>query len=86
MQRGYVNVHFTDQNIMQKEGGCHELNFHGLKMQKSNIPMDKAQRVHGKISIICLVMLIPRVMVIKMSKIAHSLYFLLITVLFLLTQ
>ena len=42
--------------------------------------MDEAQRVDEKNGVICLVvMFTPRVMVIKMSKIAHFLYFLLIT-------
>ena len=30
------------------KGGSHELNFDGLIMQKLNIPMDRAQRVHEK--------------------------------------
>ena len=39
---------------------------------------DRAQKVHGKNGAICLViMFVPRVMVIKMSKMAHFLYFLL---------
>ena len=41
--------------------------------------MDRAQRVHEKNSIICLVMFTPKVKVMKMSKMAHFLYFLLIT-------
>ena len=42
--------------------------------------MDEAQRVDEKNGVICLVvMFTPRVMVIKMSKITHFLYFLLIT-------
>ena len=40
--------------------------------------MDRAQRIYGKIGIIGLTMFIPRVMVIKISKMAHFLYFLLI--------
>ena len=44
--------------------------------------MDRAQRVDGKNGVICLVILTPGVMVIKMSKRAHFLYFLLITVFF----
>ena len=42
--------------------------------------MDRAQRAYEKNGVIRLViMFTPRVMVIKMSKIAHFLYFLLIT-------
>ena len=37
--------------------------------------MDKAQRADEKNGFICLVMFTPRVMVIKMSKMAHFLYF-----------
>ena len=40
--------------------------------------MDRAQRIYGKIGIIALAMFTPRVMVIKISKLAHFLYFLLI--------
>ena len=47
-------------------------------MQKLNLPTDRAQRVDEKNGIICLViMLASGVMVIKMSKMAHFLYFLL---------
>ena len=49
---------------------------------KCKKPMNRAQRVHKKNSVICLVMFTPGVMVIKMSKMAHFLYFLLITVFF----
>ena len=51
-------------------------------MQKRNIPMDRAQRVDEENGVICLVIFSPRVIVIKMSKMAHFLYFLLITVVF----
>ena len=44
--------------------------------------MYKAQRVDEKNGVICLVMLTPGVIVIKMSKMAHFLYFKLITVFF----
>ena len=45
-------------------------------MQKWNIPMDSAQRVDEKNGAICLVIIFtPGVMVIKMSKMAHFLYF-----------
>ena len=39
----------------------------------------QAQRVDEKNGVICLVMFIPRVMVIKMSKMGYFLYFLLMT-------
>ena len=55
-----------------------ELNFEGLEIQKWNIPTDTTQRVDKKNGVICLVMMLtPRVMVIKMPKMAHFLYFLL---------
>ena len=55
-------------------------NFKGLEMQKLNIPADKRQRVDEKNGIIFLVlMLTPGARVIKMSKMAHFLYFLLLT-------
>ena len=44
--------------------------------------MNRAQRVHEKNSVICLVMFTPGVMVIKISKMTHFLYFLLIAVFF----
>ena len=65
----------TDQKIMQVE-----LNFEGFEIQKWNISTDRTQRVGKKNGVICLViMLTPRVMAIKMSKMAHFLYFLLMT-------
>ena len=60
-------------------GGFNELDFRGLKIQKWNIPVEKAQRVDEKNSVICLVIFTPGVMVIKMPKMTHFLYFLLIT-------
>ena len=60
-----------------QRGDPMELNFEGLEMQKWNIPTDRAERWDGKNGVICLVMFTPKVMVIKMSKIAHFLYFLL---------
>ena len=55
-----------------------ELNFQGLEMHKWHITKDRAQAVEGKNWFICLViMFTPRVMVIKMSKMAHFFYFLL---------
>ena len=44
--------------------------------------MNRAQRVHEKINVICLSMFAPGVTIIKMSKMAHFLYFLLTTFLF----
>ena len=63
---------------MQGGKGPHGTEFEGLEMQKWNIPTDRAQKVDEKIRVICLViMFTTRVMVIKMSKMAHFLYFLL---------
>ena len=62
---------------MQRENPM-ELNFEGLQMQKWNIPMDRAWRGDQNNGAVCLfIMVIPRVMVIKMPKMAHFLYFLL---------
>ena len=74
----HVNVYFIDQHITQR-GTSMELNFEGFEMQKWNIPADRAQRVDEKNGIMCLViMFTPSSIVIKMSKMAHFLYFLLI--------
>ena len=48
-------------------------------MQKWNISTNRAVSVDEKNGVICLVMVTPRVMVIKMSKMAHFMYFLLNT-------
>ena len=57
-----------------------ELNFEGLEMQKWNIPRVRAQRVGEKNGVICqVIMLTPALMVIKMSKMAHFLFFLSMT-------
>ena len=57
-----------------------KLNFGSLEIEKSNIPTDRAQRVDEKNGIICLFIMFPhRVMIIKMSKMAHVLYFRLMT-------
>ena len=70
-----MNVYFTDQKIMQREDPK-ELNFEGLEKQKWNKQTDRTQRVDEKNGVICLViMFAPGVMVIKMSKMAHFLYF-----------
>ena len=48
-----------------------ESNSEGLEMHKRNVPTDRAERVDEKNGVTCLViMLIPRVMDINMSKIA----------------
>ena len=75
----HVNVCFTNHNAMQKED-LMELNFEGLEMQKWNMRTDRAQRVDEKNGVIYLVaMFAPRVKVIKISHIAHFLYFLVMT-------
>ena len=57
-----------------------ELNFEGLEMPKWNIPTDRADRVDEKNGVICLIItLILGVIFIKMSQMAHVLYFSLIT-------
>ena len=61
-----------------RKGNPMKLNFVSLEIEKSNIPTDRAQRVDEKNGVICLfIMFTPRVIVIKMSKMAHFLYFLL---------
>ena len=44
-------------------------------MQKWNISTNRALSVDEKNGVICLVMVTPRGMVIKMSKMAHFMYF-----------
>ena len=57
-----------------------ELTFEGLKIQKWDIPTNRARRADEKNGIIFLVIVFtPGVMVIKMSKITHFLYFVLTT-------
>ena len=57
-----------------------DLNFEDLEMQKRNVSTDKAQRVYEKDGVICLITrFIPRIMVIKMTEMAHILDFLLMT-------
>ena len=53
--------------------------FEGLEMWKLNIPMGRIQRVDEKNGLTCLVVFSPEFKVIKMSQIAHFLYFLLMT-------
>ena len=63
---------------MMQRGNSMKLNFEGLEKQKQNIPAERTQRADEKNRIICLfIMFTPRVTVIKMSKMAHFLYFLL---------
>ena len=63
--------------IIQRKGPM-EVNFEGLKMQKWYISMDKVQRIDEKNWVICLVIMFnPGVTVIKISKMTHCLYFLL---------
>ena len=57
-----------------------ELNFEGLGIQKWNKLTDRAQRVDEKSGVVCLVnIIISKFMFIKMSKMAHFLYILLMT-------
>ena len=57
-----------------------ELKFEGIKMRRLNLPMVRAQRVDERNGVICLfIMFTPEVMVMKMSNMAHLLYFLLMT-------
>ena len=70
-------MYFTEQKVIQR-GPSKQLNFEGLEMQKFKTPTNSAQRVDETNGIICLViMFAPRIMVIKMSKTGHFLYFLL---------
>ena len=62
------------------KGDHMELSFQRLEMQKWKIPTGRPQRADEKIEAICLIiMFTPRIMVIKMSKMAHIMYFLLMT-------
>ena len=63
-------MYFADQNLL-------ELEF--FEMQKWNLSTYRAQRVDEKNDIICLVMFTSKVLVIRMSKMAHLMYFLLNT-------
>ena len=63
-----------------QRGDPMELNFESLEMQKWNISTDRNKKANAKNEVICLVFMVtPRVIVIKMWKIAHFLYFLLMT-------
>ena len=72
----YLNVYFGDHNIMQRKKPM-ELNFECLEIQKWNITMDRLQRVDKKWGNLSRY---SQIMVVKMSKIAHFLYLLLMTV------
>ena len=64
-----------------QRGDPMELNFKGLEIQKWNIPIDRAQRVGQENGVIGpVIMFTLKVIVIKMSKMAHFLYFLLMVV------
>ena len=71
-----LNVYFTDQNLMQKVWLVNV--YHDLQMQKWYIPMDRAQRVDERNGVICLVVSYYWSNI-KMLKMAHFLYFLLMT-------
>ena len=63
-----------------ERGDPMKLNFEGLEMQKWNIPRDKTQKADKKNGIICLVIVFAHEsMAIKLSEVAHFLYFLLMT-------
>ena len=62
-----------------KVGTPWTLNFKILKCKNKNISTDRAQRVNEKNEVIRLVMFTSTVMVIKISKMAHFMYFLLNT-------
>ena len=68
------NVNLAKQKKWKGYGGCIELNFVGLVMQKWNVPPDRVQNVDKKTGVICkTIMFIFTVIVTKMPKIAHSL-------------
>ena len=71
-------MYFTDQDLLESLD-LMELTFYDFEMQKWNIATDRAQRVDEKNGVIRLVMFTPRLTVIKMSKMACFMYFLLDT-------
>ena len=72
-------MYFTDQNIKQQLDPM-EWNFEVCEMRKWNIQRDRVKRINEKNGVICLfIMFTPRVMVIKILKMAHYLHFLLMT-------
>ena len=68
-------MYFTDQNLLE-HGYFTELK---LSFKIQNILTDRAHREDEKNGVIRLVMFTPTVMVIKISKMAHFMYFLLDT-------
>ena len=50
--------------------GPHGTEIKFFEIQNRNVSADRAQRVHEKNGVMCLVMFIPRIMVIKMSRMA----------------
>ena len=57
-----------------------EVNFESLEMQKLNIATDRDQKGDEDNGVICqVIMFFPKVMAIKMSKIAHFFNFMLMT-------
>ena len=56
-----------------------KLNFEGLEMQKWNIPTDRAQGIDEINGVICQVVIFISSVMVFMSKMAHFLYFLLMT-------
>ena len=70
----FLNLHFTDQGITQKWDPI-DLSFEGLQLQKWNILTDRVQRTDEKNGIVCPVLFPPRVMVIKILKMAHCFVF-----------
>ena len=71
-------MYFTDQDLLESLD-LMELTFYDFEMQKWNIATDRAQRVDEKNGVIRLVMFTPRLTVIKISKMACFMYFLLDT-------
>ena len=72
-------MNFTETAYNAKE--TMGLKLEGFGMPKWNIPTDETQRVNEKNGVICLViMFTPKVMVIKMSDMAHFSYFLLMRI------
>ena len=71
-------MYFTDKDLLESLD-LMELTFYDFEMQKWNIATDRAQRVDEKNGVIRLVMFTPRLTVIKMSKMACFMYFLLDT-------
>ena len=72
-------MYFKDQNVMQT--ATHRTEFWNYwNSKKENIPTDGDQRVDAKNGVIYLIIIFtPRFIVIKMSKMVHFSYFLLMT-------